>query len=79
MAMTIAQITRRKSLRDLISNLAVEDKIIYHLGMKPNGRATLARVNEQQPNDLYREIFFKLLKRCETNAPQHRFKFLSGY
>lgn len=75
MAMTIAQLTGRKSLRDLVSNLAVKGKSLYHLGMKTTCRATLARVNEQQPNDLYRELFFKLLKKCEVKAPQHQFKF----
>ena len=75
LAMTIAQLTGRKSLRDLVSNLAVKGKHIYHLGMKPTSRATLARVNEQQPNDLYRELFFTILKQCEAKAPQHRFKF----
>ena len=75
MAMTIAQLTGRKSLRDLVSNLAFKGNSIYHLGMKPTSRATLARVNEQQPNDLYQELFVKLLKQCEAKAPQHRFKF----
>ncbi len=46
LAMTIAQLTSRKSLRDLISNILVQQKRMYHLGMKPTSRATLARVNE---------------------------------
>ncbi len=60
---------------NLVSNLVVKRKNLYHLGMKSINRVTLARVNEQQPNDLYRELFFKLLKRCETKAPRHQFKF----
>ena len=75
MAMTIAQLTGRKSLRDLISNIAVKGKSLYHLGMKQTTRATLARVNEQQSGDLYRDLFFKLLKQCEAKAPKHQFKF----
>lgn len=75
MAMTIAQLTGRKSLRDLVSNIAIRGRNIYHLGMRPTSRATLARVNEQQPNDLYQELFVKLLKACEAKAPQHRFTF----
>ena len=75
MAMTIAQLTGRKSLRDLISNIAVKGKSLYHLGMKQTTRATLARVNEQQSSDLYRDLFFKLLKQCEAKAPRHQFKF----
>jgi transposase len=74
-AMTIAQLTGRKSLRDLVSNISFKGKSIYHLGMKPVSRATLARVNEQQANDVYRELFFLLLKKCEAKAPQHQFKF----
>lgn len=75
MAMTIAQITGRRSLRDLVCNITIRGRNIYHLGMRPTSRATLARVNEQQPNDLYQELFVKLLKQCEAKAPQHRFKF----
>ncbi|WP_304511262.1 IS4 family transposase [Desulfopila sp. IMCC35008] len=75
MAMTVAQLTGRKSLRDLVSNLAAKGKRIYHLGMKQTSRTTLARVNEQQPHELYQEMFFKLLRTCEEHAPKHRFKF----
>ncbi len=47
LAMTIAQLTGRRSLRDLVSKIAAQRKRIYHLGMTPTSRATLARVNEQ--------------------------------
>ena len=43
--------------------------------MRRTTRATLARVNEQQPYELYKELFFSLLKRCQPHAPQNRFKF----
>lgn len=49
LAMTIAQLTSRYSLRDLVDNIGVQKKLMYHLGMKPTSRATLARVNEQPP------------------------------
>ncbi len=75
MAMTVAQLTGRKSLRDLVSNLTAKGKRIYHLGMKQTSRTTLARVNEQQPHELYQEMFFKLLRTCEDHAPKHQFKF----
>jgi len=75
MAMTISQLTGRKSLRDLVCNIAMKGNTIYHLGMKQTSRATLARVNEHQPYELYRDLFFKILKQCETKAPKHQFKF----
>lgn len=63
MAMTIAQLAGRKSLRELVSNIVFKGKGIYHLGMKPVSRATLARFNEQQANDVYRELFFPLAQK----------------
>ena len=73
--MTIAQLTGRKSLLYLISNIAVKGKSLYHLGMKQTTKATLARVNEQQSRDVYRDLFLKLFKQCEAKAPRHQFKF----
>jgi hypothetical protein len=75
LAMTIAQLTGRKSLRDLVGNIAAQGKRIYHLGMKPTSRATLARVNEHQPYEVYRDIFFQLLQKCKVHAPKHQFRF----
>jgi hypothetical protein len=75
LAMSIAQLTSRKSLRDLVDNIRVQKKRMYHLGMKPTSRATLARVNEQQPYEIYQETFFQLLNKCQQHAPRHNFKF----
>ena len=52
LAMTVAQLTGRKSLRDLVANIGGQRQRIYHLGMKQTSRATLARVNEKQPFEL---------------------------
>ena len=43
--------------------------------MKPTATATLARVNAGQPASLCQEIFSKLLYRCQSRAPKHRFSF----
>ena len=75
LAMTVAQLSGRKSLRDLVANIKAQGHRIYHLGMRQTSRATLARVNEQQPYELYKDLFFSLLKRCQMHAPQNRFKF----
>ncbi|MGI6657325.1 MAG: IS4 family transposase [Desulfobulbus sp.] len=74
-AMFIGQLSARASLRDLVMNIAAQSPKLYHLGIKPCSRATLARVNEQQPASLYEAIFHKLLQQCRQFAPKHRFKF----
>lgn len=75
MAMLIGQLSGRKSLRDIVENLKAQQRRLYHLGMKPTSRATLARVNEKQPASLYQTIFFELLKKCQMVSPGHKFTF----
>jgi hypothetical protein len=75
MAMFIGQLSGRKSLRDLVMNVAAQSNKLYHLAIKPFSRATLARVNEQQPASLFEAVFFKILERCHQVSPGHRFKF----
>jgi len=75
MAMLIGQLSGRKSLRDITDNLKVKRNRLYHLGMKPTSRATLARVNEHQPASLYEVMFGKLLSKCQHIAPSHKFSF----
>ena len=75
MAMLIGQLSGRKSLRDITDNLKAQQRRLYHLGMKPTSRATLARVNEQQPASLYEFLFAKVLEKCQRVAPHHKFSF----
>jgi len=75
MAMFIGQLSGRKSLRDLVMSINAQSTKLYHLAIRPFSRATLARVNEQQPASLFEAVFYKLLGRCHMVAPGHRFKF----
>lgn len=75
LAMLIGQMSGRKSLRDITDNLKAQDKRLYHLGMKSTTKATLARVNAEQPATLYQMLFAKLLRRCQQVAPKHTFSF----
>jgi hypothetical protein len=75
MAMFTGQLSGRQSLRDIVMNLGAQARKAYHLGIRACSRATLARVNENQPASLYQAVFFKLLERCRQFAPGHRFKF----
>lgn len=73
-AMLVCQLSGRKSLRDVVENLKAQGHKLYHLGMKKVSRSTLARVNDEQPHELYKELFYKMLHRCQGMAPKHRFK-----
>ena len=75
LAMMTAQVSGLKSLRDIRDNLKSQQNRLYHLGMKSTSRATLARVNEQQPYTLYKAMFYQLLDKCSKHAPKHGFKF----
>lgn len=75
LAMLIGQLSGRKSLRDITDNLKAQGNRLYHLGMKRTSKATLARVNAEQPASLYQTLFARLLNRCHLVAPKHRFSF----
>lgn len=74
-AMVSAQLTSRVSLRDLVFNLSAQAKKLYHQGVKPTNRSTLARVNDEKPYTLYEDLFAKLLGRCQTMSAKHKFRF----
>ncbi|HTP64289.1 MAG TPA: IS4 family transposase [Geobacteraceae bacterium] len=74
MGMMVCQLSGRKSLRDVVENLKAQGHKLYHLGMKKVTRSTPSRVNDEQPYELYKELFYKMLHRCQAVAPSHRFK-----
>jgi putative transposase len=76
-ALAVAQLTKRNSLRDLLANFSAQRSKLYHLGVRVVSRSTLARVNQNQPAALFEELFHKLLSRTERHAPGHRFRFKS--
>jgi len=74
-AMIVAQLSSRRSLRDLTENLKAQKHKLYHLGMRDTSRATLGRVNKKQPYTLYQAMFYRLFARCRQFAPKHKFNF----
>jgi len=74
-ALFLAQVSGRSSLRDIVSNLSAQSAKLYHLGSARVTRTSLARINEQQPYTLYEALFYKLLARCHGLAPKHGFRF----
>ena len=74
-AMFVGQLSGRRSLRDIISNLGAQQHKLYHSGVGGVSRSSLARVNESQPYTLYEALFAKLLGRCRNHSPKHKFRF----
>lgn len=74
-AMALAQLSGRASLRDVVSNLSAQGAKLYHLGSTVVSRSSLARTNEKQPYSLYEQLAGKLLAQCQGRAPRHGFRF----
>lgn len=73
--MVMSQFSGRQSLRDIQSNLEAQQSKLYHLGAKPIARSTLARLNENQPAELYENLFYRVLSRCKSLPGTHKFRF----
>ena len=74
-ALSLAQLSGRSSLRDIVTNISAQAHKLYHLGINIISRSSLSRVNDVQPYSLYEALFYKLLSRCQTMAPRHGFRF----
>lgn len=73
--MMMGQISDRRSLRDMISNITAQAHRLYHLGSTALARTTLSRINNDKPYQLYEALFDKLLQRCQSHVPGHKFRF----
>ena len=73
--MTMAQLSGRNSLRDIVENMSAQAHRLYHLGSAKLSKSNLSRINEDKPYTLYEALFSKLLKRCQGFAPGHNFRF----
>ena len=74
-AMLYAQLSAKKSLRDLIFSLGRHRQKLYHLGLTPAKRSTLAEANEKRPALIFQKTYEKLLARFQAEAgrqPQAR-------
>ncbi len=76
-ALFMAQLSGRQSLRDIESNQQTQRQSLYHCGAQPLARTSLARLNERQPHTLFEALFNRLLKRCQSHRGAHGFRFKS--
>jgi putative transposase len=73
-AMSMAQLSGRTSLGDVVANLSAQAHRLYHLGSTLLSCSNLSRINESKPYTLYEALFGKLLSRCQATAPRHGFR-----
>ncbi len=74
-SLSMAQLSGRNSLRDIVENLSAQVHRLYHLGSAKLSRSNLSRINEDKPYALYEALFGKLLHRCQGRVPGHKFRF----
>lgn len=67
-AMLYSQVHGCRSLRDLTEQLDVQKNRLYHLGISPIKRSSLADANESRPIGIYYDLFFDLLKKVTDTA-----------
>ena len=73
--MLFAQITNRSGLRSIVEHFRFHSKRLYHMGLKPVKRSTLADANAQRSPELFEALFGQLFNKCATLAPGHKFRF----
>ena len=73
--MSMAQLSGRNSLRDIVENMSAQTHRLYHLGIAKLTRSNLSRINEGKPYELYEALFGKLQHRCQAVSPRHNFRF----
>ena len=74
-SLSMAQLSGRNSLRDIVENLSAQTHRLYHLGSAKLSRSNLSRINEDKPYELYEALFGKLFQRCQGMVPGHKFRF----
>jgi len=70
-----AQAGGKNSLRDIETSLSVHYSKWYHIGLKGIKRSTLSDAMQNRPYEIFEGIFYKLLEKCKSVTPRHRFKF----
>ena len=70
-----AQARGLKSLRDIQLSLRSQQRKWYHLGLESVARSTLSDANNNRNSDIFKDIFYDLLAKCQNLSPKHKFRF----
>ena len=75
LSMLFGQLAGQDSLRGIEPGLASQPRALYHFGVNPVRRSTLAYVNAHRMHELFKKIFNRMLSKCGPVAPRHKFRF----
>lgn len=70
-----AQAKGINSLRDIEISLKSQHSKWYHLGIKNIARSTISDANSKRDADIFRDVFYSLLEKCQNLSPAKKFKF----
>jgi len=70
-----SQIRKKESLRDIVCGLEQHQNKWYHLGIEKIKRSTISDANNRIPYQVYEQLFYTMLKKCEHLTPTTHFKF----
>ena len=70
-----AQATGKQSLREIEGGLQLHHAKLYHLGLKPIARSTIADGLERRESALFEELFHAMVQQTSAKAPAHTFRF----
>jgi len=74
-SLTMAQLSGRNCLRDIVDNMSAQIHRLYHLCSINWSRSNLSCINEDNPYTLHAALFEKLFTRCKGVSPDHNFRF----
>lgn len=74
-SMLFGQLAGQDSLRSIEAGLATQARSLYHFGVKPVSRSTLAYANEHRSYELFQKLFLWMLSKCQAVSPRHKFRF----
>jgi len=70
-----AQVSGKKSLRDIETGLKMQHNSWYHLGLTNAVRSTISYANNKRPYQIAESTFYHLLGKCKDVTPKHKFRF----
>jgi len=70
-----AQVTGKKSLRDIEVGMRMHQPRWYHWGLKNVARSTISYANSKRSWKVVEVLFYETWKRCRDVSPRYRFRF----
>ena len=75
-SMIFCQLAQANSLREICGGLRTCGGKLNHLGVDgAPSKSNLSYANQHRNPEIFKELFFMLLKHCKTIAPKHEFSF----